>query len=311
MIQRLVTLFPVWAIALAWVAFFYPDPFSSLKPSIIPLLSTVMFGMGMTLTWDHFRAAAARPVIIALGVSIQFLLMPLYAWLIAIAFKLPEQLLVGMVLVGSTAGGTASNVICYLAKGDVALSVLMTTISTFCAVFAMPWLTFLYLHQSVPVPVWEMMQSILSIVLIPVTLGTVLNTFYGKHIAKISDLFPLLSSLAIGLIIAIIVALNKANLQQMHLPLLAAVILHNLLGLLSGYLLPSLLNYDSTTCRTISIEVGMQNSGLSVALAIKYFSSLAALPGALFSVWHNLSGSFIATYWQQQRRTVVARRSRE
>ncbi len=298
MTRLIITLFPVWAIGLSIIAYFFPNWFTNLKPAIIPLLSLIMFGMGMTLTWRHFTAVIKKPFIIALGVGIQFIFMPFVAWLLALVLELPEQLLVGMVLVGSTAGGTASNVICYLAKGDVALSILMTMTSTLCAVFAMPALTFLYLHQSVPVPVWEMMQSIMTIVLIPVVTGTAINSLYGKHVAKVRDFFPLLSSLAIVLIISIIVALNKQNLSELQLPLLVAVILHNTLGLLSGYVIPRLLNYDPAICRTVSIEVGMQNSGLSVALAIKYFSTLAALPGALFSIWHNVSGSMLAAYWQ-------------
>ena len=299
MSQKLVTLFPIWAIILSLAAFFNPNDFAGLKPAIIPLLSLVMFGMGMTLTWQHFKAALRQPVIISITVCIQFLFMPLFAYLIAVLLKLPTEQLIGLVLVGSSAGGTASNVICFLARGNVALSILMTMTSTLSAIFLMPLLTYLYLQQTVAVPVVDMMQSILFIVLLPVIAGTAINSFYSHRLKKIESVFPLLSSLAIVIIVAIIVGLNRNNLEELSVPLLGAVILHNLFGLIAGYGIPKLLKYDAVTCRTVSIEVGMQNSGLSVALAIKYFSTLAALPGALFSIWHNISGSILAAYWRR------------
>jgi len=297
--QRIVNLFPVWAIALSLLAFKYPQFFAFYKDIIIPLLAMVMFCMGMTLTWTEFRAVIKRPVVIAIAVAIQFICMPFFAWLISGVLNLPAEVLIGMVLVGASAGGTASNVICYLAKGNVALSILMTVVSTLCAVFLVPFLTFLYLNQTVNVPVWNMLQSILLIVLLPVLAGTLINSFFQRRLNKIQSIFPLLSSLAIVFIIAIIIGLNQKNLTDIAFPLLIAVCLHNALGLTTGYWIARLLKYDVRTARTVSIEVGMQNSGLSVALAIKYFSTMAALPGAIFSIWHNLSGSLLAFYWQQ------------
>ncbi|MBE8232870.1 MAG: bile acid:sodium symporter family protein, partial [Endozoicomonadaceae bacterium] len=207
---------------------------------------------------------------------------------------------VRMILVGSTAGGTASNVICYLARGNVALSILMTLTSTLCAVALMPTLTYLYLNQSIPVPVWGMMRSIILMVIIPVLLGTGINTLFGHKLKAVQAIFPIISSLGIIVIIAIIVGLNHDNMTKLSLPTLSAIILHNLLGLCAGYSIPKLLKYDIQTCRTVAIEVGMQNSGLSVALAIKYFNTAAALPGALFSIWHNVSGSILAAYWRRK-----------
>ena len=302
MITRLINLFPLWTISLAGFAYFNAAFFATLKPAIIPLLGLVMFSMGMTLSWRHFQEAVKQPLIITLTVVVQFVLMPLFAWLIAHAFELTPQQLIGMVLVGCSSGGTASNVICYLARGNVALSVLMTMTSTLCAVFLLPALSFVYLHQTITVPVWEMMQSILMIVLIPVLAGTAINSNYGRFVVNIQRFFPLLSSLSIVLIIAIIVALNHSNLNSLTIPLLVAVMLHNILGLTAGYIIPWFMKYDAITCRTVSIEVGMQNSGLSVALAIKYFSNMAALPGAIFSIWHVTSGSILATYWHNRRK---------
>ena len=299
MSQKFVTLFPLLAITLSIIAFFYPSGFVALQAAIIPLLSLIMFAMGMTLTWRHFQAAARQPLIIGISIAIQYFFMPLFAWLAARLWQLPEEQLIGMVQVGSSAGGTASNVICYLARGNVALSILMTMTSTLCAVILMPVLVYLYLHQSIPVPVAAMMRSILFIVLIPVVMGTTINSLFAGRLTKIEAALPVISSIAIIVIIAIIVSLNRQNLAVLSLPVLGAVILHNMLGLFTGYSIPYLLKYDASTCRTVCIEVGMQNSGLSVALAIKYFSTLSALPGALFSIWHNLSGTLLAAYWRK------------
>jgi len=299
MTQRLLNGFPCWALLFAAIAYYFPDLFISGKAAIIPLLALVMFGMGMTLTWTHFKFALSRPGLIVIGVCIQFLLMPFFAYWIAKGLSLEYEQLIGLVLVGCSAGGTASNVICYLARGHVALSILMTMTSTLCAVFMMPLLTWLYLHQTVPVPALHMMQSIAMIVLAPVLTGTAINSLFAVKLRLIQGAFPFISSLAIILIIAIIVAINHANLSAFSMPLLSAVILHNLLGMSAGYMIPRWLHADKKTCRTLAIEVGMQNSGLSVALAVQYFSAAAALPGALFSIWHNISGALLATYWRR------------
>ena len=299
MLNRIVNLFPLWAIILSSIAFLNAELFSTFKSSIVPLLALVMFTMGMTLKWADFKAVLKKPLVISIAVAIQFILMPLFAYAISIMLGLSVDLMTGMVLVGASAGGTASNVICYLAKGNVALSILMTVVSTLCAVILMPALTFLYLNQVVPVPVQGMLMSILSIVLLPVILGTFLNSFFAQRLKIIQPVLPLLSTFSIVFIIAIIVGLNHDNLSVLALPVLLAVVLHNMMGLIAGYSIPWLLKYDAQTCRTVCIEVAMQNSGLSVALAIKYFSITAALPGALFSIWHNISGSFLALYWRK------------
>ncbi|MDJ0862609.1 MAG: bile acid:sodium symporter family protein [Gammaproteobacteria bacterium] len=293
--------FPWIAIALSAVAAYLPQIFVPLKPAIVPLLGLVMFGMGMTLTFESFRRVLRIPGVVALGVGLQFLVMPLAAWLIAVALRLPPQLMAGLVLVGACPGGTASNVVCYLSKGNVALSITLTAVSTVVAVFMTPVLTWLYVGQTVPVPVGQMLLSILKIVVVPVTLGVLVNTWLGPRLHGFRDMFPALSVLAIVLIIAIIVAVNEPQLQRLALPVIASVMLHNLLGLGAGYWLPRWLGQDQTTCRTLAIEVGMQNSGLGVALAMKYFSAAAALPGAVFSIWHNLSGAALAAYWGRRR----------
>lgn len=303
MVYRMTQLFPLWAIIFSIVAFWKPDFFAQFKASIIPLLTVVMFGMGMTLKWKNFKKVIKSPGIILIGVSLQYLIMPLSAYIISKTMGLSPALTAGMVLVGSSAGGTASNVITYLAKGDVALSITLTMTSTLIAVVMTPFLSYLYLHQMVAVPFLKMLWSILQMVFIPVVLGTTINSLFADKVGRIRSVFPLISTLAIVVIIAIIVGLNQQRLVNLGFMIILAVILHNLSGLTSGYWVTRLLGYDERTCRTVGIEVGMQNSGLSVALAIKYFSAAAAIPGAIFSIWHNLSGSFLAGYWSFQNET--------
>lgn len=300
MINRLTQLFPLWAILLSAIGYWQPQLFTGLKPAIIPLLGLIMFGMGISLRPADFGNALKQPRILIIGLLLQFMLMPLFAWGISVLMALPPLLLAGMVLVGTSPGGTASNVITYLAKGDLALSITLTTISTLVAVIATPYLTLLYAGQTVPVDATAMLLSIVKIVLLPVFLGVAVNVLFGKKLEKVKDVFPLISVIAIVVIIAIVVALNAGRLADMALVLVAAVMLHNALGLASGYGIAKLLGYNEKTSRTLAIEVGMQNSGLAVALASKYFGAAAALPGALFSIWHNLSGSLLAAIWSSK-----------
>jgi len=300
LLTRITQLFPLWAVSLSVIAYYLPEPFISLKSAIIPLLALIMFGMGMTLNFTDFKRVLTQPKIIVIGLLLQFLIMPLAAYLIATGMGMSLALLTGMILVGASSGGTASNVICYLAKGNVALSISLTVCSTLLAVLALPLLTQFYIGERVPVPVWGMLLSVLKIVVAPVLAGVLINQFLGNKLQTFKPVFPMISVVAIVLIIAIIVALNQANLASLSVMLLAAVVLHNLTGLIGGYWLVRWLGYDKKTSRTVAIEVGMQNSGLSVALAVKYFSPLAALPGAIFSIWHNLSGSLLASYWARK-----------
>ncbi len=298
MIDKITKLFPLWAIIFSIVAYFYNEFFSGFKSAIVPLLTVVMFGMGMTLKWDNFRKIFKAPVVILLGLGLQYLIMPGAAYLISVIFNLSPVMMAGVVLVGCSPGGTASNVITYLGNGNVALSITLTLTSTVLAVALTPLFSYIILNHVVPVPAAEMFIDILQIVLIPVLAGTAINSFFNKKIEKIRNVFPLLSTLAIVVIIGIIVALNKSKIEEMNVIIVAAVMLHNTMGLIFGYFIPKILKYDKRTCRTICFEVGMQNSGLSVALAVKFFTAAAALPGAIFSIWHNLSGSVLAAWWR-------------
>ena len=295
--NRYIALFPIGAILLSYAAFQLPELFIPLKPYIVLLLGIVMFGMGITLTPDDFFRVFKKPVLIIIGLLLQYSLMPLIAWIISQLMDLPILLAAGLILVGACPGGTASNVICYLAEGDVALSITLTSLSTLIAIVMTPMLTWIYIGQVIDVPVKKMMIDILLVVVIPVVLGVLINFYLGKKNYLFRKIFPVFSMIAIILIIAIIMAINKVQLSTIVLPIIFAVLLHNLLGLLSGYLIPKALGYDAKICRTLAIEVGMQNSGLGVTLALKYFSAAAALPGAIFSIWHNISGAILAGIW--------------
>ncbi|WP_026286789.1 bile acid:sodium symporter family protein [Gilvimarinus chinensis] len=289
-------LFPLWAILLGTLGYLLPATFTPMAPGIAWLLALVMFAMGLTLSAADFTRVARTPKPILLGLVLQFTVMPLAALAVSRLLELSAELTTGMVLVGSAAGGTASNVITWLAGGRVALSVSMTLASTLASVLLTPLITWLLLQNAVEINAAGMLVSIAKIVLAPVLLGVVVHHFTARAVKRIE---PLLASVAVALIvliIAIVVALNAGRLASIGAVVLLAVVMHNGMGLLGGYWLARALRFDEPTCRTIAIEVGMQNSGLAVALAQQFFTATAALPGALFSVWHNVSGSLLASW---------------
>lgn len=299
--RQTILYFPLGAILFSVLAYWQPHLLTGFKPAIMPLLGVVMFGMGMTLTPDNFLDAVKRPGVIGTGLVLQYGLMPLIAWGLGYALELPLAVVAGLVLVGACPGGTASNIICYLARGDVALSITLTSISTLLAIVMTPLLTWLYIGQRVPVPVTGMLLDILLIIVLPVLAGLLVRRWLQAYARYLEQWFAPLSMLAVILIIGIIVALNHDELSQTAMAVALAVILHNSLGLVAGYTLARLAGYSPVIARTLAIEVGMQNSGLGVALALKYFTPLSALPGALFSIWHNLSGALLAACWSRSR----------
>lgn len=302
--------FPIGAIGITILSLYFPHILAQYSRAIVPLLGVVMFGMGMTLRPENFLEILKRPKLIALGTCLQFILMPFAAWLVSVLLGMSTDLMVGFVLLGACPGGTASNVICYLARGDVALSITLTTVSTLLAVFLTPLLTLIYVGEKVPVPVLSMMFDIFMVILLPVVIGMIINHYFAKYIHFIKHLLPFISVFAIIFIIGIIVALNQSILPMLALPIITAVFWHNIIGLTGGYYLSGFFTDDERIRRTIAIEVGMQNSGLSVVLAQAYFPAVASLPGALFSIWHNITGSILAGYWAQksnlkERRTIL------
>lgn len=300
MLKRFTKLFPIWAVLLSAVAYIYPGYFAPHNNLIVPFLSLIMLGMGVTLSVDSFLAVLKRPHVVFLGTLMQYTLMPLAAWIVCLALKLPSDLMAGVVLLGCCPGGTASNVICYLAKGDVALSIVLTSVSTMTSFLATPFLTWLFIGQTVDVDVAGMLVSVVNIVIVPVGLGLLISYLFESRIKAVRDVFPAISAAAIVIIIAIIIGTNSENLRQSGLLVLLAVVLHNGLGLAGGYGAAKALKLSEKEARTLAIEVGMQNSGLSVALAMKHFTAAAALPGAIFSIWHNLSGAFLAGHWAKK-----------
>ncbi|WP_300711765.1 bile acid:sodium symporter family protein [uncultured Brachyspira sp.] len=287
----------VIVLIVAAVSLFFPKTVSFIKTSYINyLLMIVMFGMGLTLKLEDFKVVFTRPKDIIIGAIAQFTIMPLLAFLLSIAFKLPSELAVGIILVGACPGGTSSNVMTYLAKGDVALSVGMTFVSTILAPFATPILTLLYAGQKVDVNAVSMFISIVQVVILPIVLGFIINKFFYKFTNSIKEILPLISVLAIVSIVAAVVSANSQRLMKVGYLVIIVVIIHNSLGYFFGYILAKLFRLSNAKCKAVSIEVGMQNSGLAASLAATHFASMAltAVPGAIFSVWHNISGSIAA-----------------
>ncbi|KIG10656.1 ketopantoate/pantoate/pantothenate transporter PanS [Caballeronia concitans] len=297
MLARITRLFPLWAVIVSIAAYLSPASVTGIAPHVTTLLTIIMLSMGVTLSIDDFRRVFTRPAPVIAGIVLHYLVMPLAAWVIAKALRMPPDLTAGMVLVGSVASGTASNVMIYLARGDVALSVTISALSTLVGVFATPLLTRLYVDASIVVDVHGMLMSILQIVALPIVVGLIVNHFFGKFVRRIEWLLPLISMVSILLIIAAVVGGTQKSIASVGMVVALGVVLHNGIGLLGGYWGGRLLGFDEAVCRTLAIEVGMQNSGLAATLGKLYFTPIAALPGALFSVWHNLSGSVLAGYW--------------
>lgn len=284
-------------IAVAALALFAPSTVRFIKTSYVnTLLGIVMFGMGLTLKPVDFKVVFSRPKDVVIGCLAQFTLMPLLAFLLTRLFSLPAELAVGVILVGTCPGGTSSNVMTYLSGGDVALSVGMTAVSTILAPLLTPLLTLLYAGQRVDVNVMNMFLSIVKVVLLPIGGGFLINHFLRSVTEKIVRVLPLISTTAIVAIVAAVVAANAEKILTSGLLIVVVVILHNLLGYATGFGVGKLLKLDETKCRAISIEVGMQNSGLATSLAATHFTQypLATIPGAVFSVWHNISGAILA-----------------
>ena len=293
----------ILVLASAVVALVFPDVLQHVKPTVINyLLGVVMFGMGLTLNLKDFKIVFSRPKDVIIGCMAQFTVMPLLAWMLSRLFALDEALALGVVLVGCCPGGTASNVITYLAKGDLALSVGMTGVSTLLAPFLTPLLTWALAGKSVNVDVVGMLLSILWVVIVPIIVGLIVKWLWPKFTEQATDYLPAFSSIAIATIVAIVIAANASKLLAGGLIIIVVVALHNVCGLALGYLIGRLLQLTEAKKRAISIEVGMQNSGLASSLATIHFAAypLATIPGAIFSVWHNLSGTLVARLYTRK-----------
>ncbi|MCR6597794.1 bile acid:sodium symporter family protein [Bacillus halotolerans] len=292
--------FGIWVIVFAVLGFSFPSLFSWISSYITIFLGIIMFGMGLTLQTDDFKELIRKPLYVIIGVIAQYTIMPLVAFGLAYGLHLPSEIAVGVILVGCCPGGTASNVMTFLAKGNTALSVAVTTISTLLAPVLTPVLIMLFAKEWLPVSPGSLFISILQAVLIPIIAGLVVKIFFKKQVAKAVHALPLVSVIGIVAIVSAVVSGNRENLLQSGLLIFSVVILHNGFGYLLGFLCAKLLKMDYSSQKAIAIEVGMQNSGLGAALATAHFSPLSAVPSAIFSVWHNLSGSLLATYWSKK-----------
>lgn len=297
-----VTVFPLLVIGGGLIGFFGSDPISALGPTIPWGLGVIMFFMGVTLTLPDFTRIAKRPWVVLLGTGSQFIVMPLAGWLIAQMLSLPPALAIGVILVGCAPGGTASNVVTYLAKGDVALSVSITTVSTLLAPLLTPVLTLWLAGSYMDVSAGSMMVSIVQTVLLPVIGGVIVRALFSRVIDLLGPILPWLSTVAIAYVVAVVVAGSAGSLLQAGALVLVAVILHNGVGLSLGYLAARVAGLDAPARRALSFEVGLQNSGLASSLAQTHFPAepTAALPGAVFSVWHNVSGAVLAAFFARR-----------
>lgn len=277
-----------------------PGTFAGGAAYVPYFLMVIMLGMGMTLRLTDFAVVARRPWAMLLGVAAQYAIMPGIAWLLAQALSLPPAVAAGVILVGAAPGGTASNVMVYLAKGDTALSVAMTSVSTLLAPLLTPVLVLWLAGAYLPVDAGGLFTSIVQIVLVPVILGLVLRMVIPAVVDRILPVLPLVSVLGITAVVVSVVAASSDTILSVGMVVVVAVILHNGLGLGLGYAVAKACRMDPAARRAISIEVGMQNSGLAAGLATVHFNPTAALPAAIFSVWHNVSGSLLAGYWARR-----------
>lgn len=288
--------FAVWVILFAALAFLLPGGFTWISPYINLLLGIIMFGMGLTLKLKDFKQVITAPKEVITLVVAQYTIMPLIAVGLVFLFQLPPEIAIGVILVGCSPGGTSSNVMTYLAKGNMALSVTATSVSTLLAPIITPALTLLLASAWLPVSFSAMFISIIQIVLVPIALGVAVQYLLGNKVEQAIGVLPLISVIGIIGVITAVVSNNVENILASGLLIFAVVILHNLLGYLVGFLLGKVFRFDLKDTKTLSIEVGMQNSGLAATLAATHFSPIAAVPGALFSVWHNISGSLAANW---------------
>lgn len=290
-------LFPLWVIVFAVIAFFVPAPFKPFGTYIPYLLGLIMLGMGLTMSLDDFKLVFTRPKDVIYGVALRYVIMPGVAFLVAKLMGLPPSLAAGLILVGACPSGTASNVMTFIAKGDTALSVTVSSINTVLAPFVTPFIFLFLAGTLIPINAEALLLDILKIVLFPIALGIVIRMFATDAVNRAMTVIPLVSVVSIIAIITIVVALSAAKLATVAGIAFLAVALHNALGLSLGYGASRGVGMTHKKAKAISFEIGMENSGLAVALAIAHLDPIAAIPGAIFSVWHNFTGSLLAGYW--------------
>ena len=292
--------FLVWMLIAAIIGFIFPVQLATLSSWVPYLLGIVMLGMGLTIDPKDFKIIFQAPRSVIIGVVLQYTIMPLSAFLIVKLFHLPPEIAIGVILVGCCPGGTSSNVMSYLANANVALSVAITSVSTLLAPLLTPALIYLFAHEWLQVSFISMFWSVVQVILIPIIIGFVLQKLFKTFADKTATALPIVSVVAISLILASVVGSSKAQILATGLLIFAVVILHNLIGYILGYTFAKILKLDRPDKKAVSIEVGMQNSGLAVSLATVHFNPLSAVPGAVFSLIHNITGPILAKYWNKR-----------
>ncbi len=292
--------FAVWVIIFGVLAYLFPQPFAILKPGYDWFFALTMFGIGAVLNIEDFRRIAAKPSIVLIGSCAQFTIMPLGAFALANIFNLPPEVAVGLILTGSAPGAMASNVMSYIAKADTAYSVSLTTVSTLLCPVLTPGLTLILAHSRLEVPFWQMMLSVINMVVVPLFIGFGVRHFFKERVEKVLAVFPAISVTFIIFICSLVIALNKDRLGQVTGLVLTAAVILNIYGMLAGYGIGTAFRMVPIRRRTLSIEIGMQNAGLGTALALKHFGEEAALPAAAFVFICIITASVMARFWQRE-----------
>ena len=291
--------FIIFIIFFLTLSIILPNSLSVFKNFIPFFLGLVMFGMGMTLNFSKVKKVLSKPYVIVTAVCLQFSAMPLAAYILIKIFSLPPEYALGIIILGSCPGGTASNLIAYLCKADVALSILCTFISTLFSVILTPFLIFFLTNENIHIEVKSLIKSSFFIVFFPVLFGLLLNPFL-KNVKIINIFLPKISEFFIALIIGVIFSLNIENIQNVSYLLLLSIVIHNLFGLTVGYFVASILRLSNKEKKTFAIEVGMQNSGFGMTLSLIHFGKMVALPSAIFSLWHNISSVVLVYLWKKK-----------
>lgn len=299
--KAITKLFPLWVIVFSVFAFFNPAPFKPWSQFIPYGLGIIMLGMGLTMTLSDFKLVLTRPKDVLYGIFLRYLIMPFVGFGVAKLLGLPPALAAGLILVGCCPSGTASNVMTFLAKGDTALSVTVSSFNTVLAPILTPYIFLLLAGTLIPIKAEALLIDILKIVLLPVAIGIGLRTFLSDFVDKIMKIVPVISVVCIVGVIAVVIALSASKLATVAMIAFAAVALHNAVGLGLGYGASRAAGMSQHKAKAICFEIGMENSGLAVALALAHLDPIAAVPGAIFSVWHNLTGSMLAGYWSSKK----------
>lgn len=290
---------PAFVTAVAVFTYFFPDTFAWVKGHAqTSILGFIMLTMGLTLSKEDFRILISRPIDMLIGVTAQYLLMPIIAWTVAKALNLPHPVAVGLLLVGCCPGGVSSNIMSFLCKGDVAFSVGMTTVTTLLAPIMTPVLMLHLAGENVDVDAIGMFKSILIVTILPVALGFALNAAFSdkSRFAEIKKTLPGCAVIGLACIVGGVVSAHGQKIVNSGIVIFAAVLLHNTLGYILGYLTGLFAKFSKSKCRTVSIEVGMQNAGLATVLSAKHFPAMpeAAIASAVSCVWHSISGALLA-----------------